>query len=53
MPPASRIQGGGDVCPASAERRRRHRGETTKGDEGDVTPNLLLKHPDTILATYI
>jgi hypothetical protein len=29
-------------------RRRRHRGE-----EEDATPDLLFKHPDATLATYI
>jgi hypothetical protein len=32
--------------------RRRHQGEATEGEEGDAAPDLLLKHPDTILATY-
>jgi len=30
---------------------RRHLGEATKGEEEDVTPDLLLKHPDATLAT--
>jgi hypothetical protein len=32
--------------------RRRHRGEAAEGEEGDATPNLLLKHPNTTLAIY-
>jgi hypothetical protein len=37
--------------------QRREEEETprrdNKSEEGDATPDLLLKHPDTILATYI
>jgi hypothetical protein len=36
-----------------ARSRRRHRGETTKDDEGDATPDLILKHPNETVATYI
>jgi hypothetical protein len=32
---------------------RRHQGEAGEGEEGDVTPDLLLKHPDITLATYV
>jgi hypothetical protein len=32
---------------------RRHQGEAAESEEGDATPDLLLKYPDTILATYI
>jgi hypothetical protein len=31
----------------------RHRGEVAESEEGDVTPDLLLKHPNTTLGTYI
>jgi hypothetical protein len=34
-------------------RRMRHRGEIAESEEGDVTPDLLLKHSDATLATYI
>jgi hypothetical protein len=37
----------------SIKKRRRHRDETAKDEERDTTPDLLLKHPDTTLATYI
>ena len=40
-------------CPAGARRRRRHRGETAESEKGDAIPDLLLKHPDTTLATYV
>ena len=33
--------------------RRRHRGEATEGKERGATPDLLLKHSDAILATYV
>jgi hypothetical protein len=32
---------------------RRHQGEAAESEDGDATPNLLLKHPDTTLAIYI
>jgi hypothetical protein len=32
---------------------RRHQGETAENEEGDAAPDLLLKHSDTTLATYI
>jgi hypothetical protein len=50
--PASRREGGGDRCLAGV-RRRRHRCEAAEGEEGDATPDLLLKYSDTTLATYI
>jgi hypothetical protein len=31
----------------------RHRGEVAESEEGDVTLDLLLKHPDVTLGTYI
>ena len=34
-------------------RRRRHRGEATKIEEGDATLDLLLKHLDATLTTYV
>jgi hypothetical protein len=37
----------------SIEKRRRHQGETAEDGEGDVIPDLLLKHPNEIFATYI
>jgi len=49
--PASIRAGEGGGCPAGAERRR-HRGETTEDEEGDATSNVVLKHPDTTVATY-
>jgi hypothetical protein len=42
--------GGG--CPTGA-RRRRHRGMATNSEEGDAIPDLLLKHSDATLATYV
>jgi hypothetical protein len=36
-------------CPAGAERR--HRGEAAESEEGNATPDLLLKHPDATHAT--
>ena len=33
--------------------RRRHQGEATESEEGDAIPDLLLKHPDATLATYV
>ena len=43
---------GGGGCPTSA-RRRRHRGETAESEDGDATPDLLLKHPGATLTTYV
>jgi hypothetical protein len=34
-------------------KRRRHRGEATEGEEGDATPDLLLKHSNETFATYV
>jgi hypothetical protein len=34
-------------------RRRRHRGKTTEGEEGDATPDLFLKYLDATLITYV
>jgi hypothetical protein len=48
-----RREGGSGGCPTSVARRRRHRGETAEGEEEDVTPDLLLKHSNAVLATYI
>jgi hypothetical protein len=33
--------------------RRRYRGETAEGEEGDTTPDLLLKHLDATLVTLV
>jgi hypothetical protein len=33
--------------------RRRYRGETAEGEERDATPDLLLKHSDATLVTYV
>ena len=49
--PVSRREGGGSGCPVAAEKRR-HQGETAEGEEGDATPDLLLKHSYATLATY-
>jgi hypothetical protein len=32
--------------------RRRHQGEAVENEERDITPDLLLKYPDTTLAIY-
>jgi hypothetical protein len=37
----------------SIEKRRRNQDEAAKDEERDTTPDLLLKHPDTTLTTYI
>jgi hypothetical protein len=51
---ANRERGrGGGGCPAGARRRRKHQGEAAESEEGDATSDLLLKHPDATLATYI
>ena len=34
-------------------RRRRHRGKAAESEKGDATADLLLKHRDTTLATYV
>jgi hypothetical protein len=39
--------------PADTERRKRHRSEAAEGEEGDATPDLLLKQRDATLATYV
>jgi hypothetical protein len=42
-------------CLAGVGRRRRHQGETTEGEKGDATLDLLLKYSDSDarLTTYI
>jgi hypothetical protein len=51
---ASRRERGGDGCPTSTgRRRRRHQGEAAEGEEGDATLDLLLKHSDVTLTTYV
>jgi hypothetical protein len=42
-----------DRCIAGAGRRRRHKGKAIESEEGDATLDLLLKHPDATLATYV
>jgi hypothetical protein len=37
----------------SQRREEETLGEAAEGGEGDATPNLLLKHPDVILAIYV
>jgi hypothetical protein len=44
--------GRGWWMPAGIERRR-HQGEVAESEDGDVTPNLLLKHLDATFVTYI
>jgi hypothetical protein len=36
-----------------AGKRRRHRGETTEDEEKDATLDLLLKHSNATLVTYV
>jgi hypothetical protein len=48
-----REEGRGNGYPADAGRRRRHRGEIAESESGDATPDLLLRHPNTTLATYV
>jgi hypothetical protein len=51
---ASIREEGDGGCPADARRRRRrHRGVAAEGEEEDATLNLLLRHSDTTLATYV
>jgi hypothetical protein len=47
-----RRNGGDGGCPTSVGRKR-NRGETAESEKRDATPNLLLKHPDATLATYV
>jgi hypothetical protein len=44
-------EGGG--CPAGAEGGRDTDARQQKSEEGGATPDLLLKHLDATLATYI
>jgi hypothetical protein len=44
-----RERGGGSLVGAE----RRHQDKATEGEEGDVKPNLPLKHPNETLTTYI
>jgi hypothetical protein len=37
----------------ASRKRRRHQDKAAEGEEGDATTNLLLKHPDTTLVTYV
>jgi hypothetical protein len=53
MSPASRREGEGVRCPASVERRRRHRGEAEECKKGDAIPDLLLKHLYATVTTYV
>jgi hypothetical protein len=53
MSPASRREEGGSGCLTGAGRRRRYRGKATEAEERDTTPDLLLKHSDTTLTTYV
>jgi hypothetical protein len=46
-------RGRGGGCPAGAGRRRRHKGEVVEAEDGDATPDLLLKHSDETHATYV
>jgi hypothetical protein len=39
-------------CPTDT-RRRTHRDGATEGEEKDATTDLVLKHPDATLATYV
>jgi hypothetical protein len=52
---ASRREGEGGGCLADVGRRRRHQGETTEGEKGDATLDLVLKYSDSDarLATYV
>jgi hypothetical protein len=46
------IEKRGSGCLAGAGRRR-HRDEVAEGEEGDATPDLLLKYSDATLTTYV
>jgi hypothetical protein len=37
----------------SIEKRGRHQDEAAECDEGDATPDLLLKHPNKTFTTYV
>ena len=50
---ASRRGGGHGECPAGAGKMRRHQGKIAEGEEGDATPDLLLKHQGKTFAIYI
>jgi hypothetical protein len=55
MPPRTSLalrRGGGGRCLAGAERRR-HRNETAESEKRDATFDILLKHPDATLTTYV
>jgi hypothetical protein len=39
--------------PAAAAGKRTHRDKTAECEEEDATPDLLLKHPDATLTTYV
>jgi hypothetical protein len=39
--------------PAGTKNKSRHRAEATESEERDATSDLLLKHLDVILATYL
>jgi hypothetical protein len=52
----SRRVGGGGGCPTGTGRRREDteaKVRQEKYEDKDATPNLLLKHPDATLATYV
>jgi hypothetical protein len=52
MSPTLRRGGGGGGCqpmPGS----KRHRDEAVESKDGDVIPDLLLKHSDAIFTTYV
>ena len=40
-------------CLADTGRTRTPENEAIEGEEGDITPDLLLKHRDATLATYV
>jgi hypothetical protein len=50
--PASR-RGGKDGGCSVGTGRRRHQDEAAKDEEGDATPDLLLKYLNATLATYV
>jgi hypothetical protein len=41
------------TSPTSRRGGRKHRGEAVEGEKGEVTPDLLLKHPNETFTTYV
>ena len=46
-------KGRGGGYPLTGVGMRRHRGNAAESEKGDATPDLLVKHLDATLATYV